>query len=131
MGATGNTAVRQGFEPLLPGFVNVPYNDLDAVKAEADADAVAVIVEPIQGEGGVNVPDDGYLPALRKLCDERDMLLICDEVWTGCGRTGKWFGYQHWNVTPDIMTLGKAIGCGLAVGRCAPASGVRICSIRR
>ncbi len=116
MGATGNAAVRQGFEPLLPGFVNVAYNDLDAVKAELDDETIAVIVEPLQGEGGVNVPNEHYLPNLRKLCDERDLLLICDEVWTGCGRTGKWFGYQHYNVEPDVMTLGKAIGCGLPVG---------------
>ncbi len=116
MGATGNEAVRQGFEPLLPGFVNVEYNSIPAIEAELDETAVAIIVEPIQGEGGVNVPEDNYLPRLRKLCDERDMLLICDEVWTGCGRTGKWFGYQHWGVEPDIMTLGKAVGCGLPLG---------------
>jgi acetylornithine/N-succinyldiaminopimelate aminotransferase len=116
MGATGNEAVRKGFEPLLPGFVNVAYNDMAAIERELDADTIAIIVEPIQGEGGVNMPDDGYLPKLRNLCDERDMLLVCDEVWTGCGRTGKWFGHQHWDITPDIMTLGKALGCGLAVG---------------
>ncbi len=116
MGATGNPAVRQGFEPLLPGYVNVAYNSIEAVREQLDDQTVAVIVEPIQGEGGVNVPDDSYLPALRALCDERDLLLIVDEVWTGCGRTGKWFGHQHWPVTPDIMTLGKGVGGGLAVG---------------
>ncbi len=116
MGATGNEAVRRGFEPLLPGFVNVPYNDLAAVEAELDETAIAIIVEPIQGEGGVHVPDETYLPKLRKLCDERDLLLVCDEVWTGCGRTGKYFAYQHFGVEPDVMTLGKAVGCGLPVG---------------
>ena len=116
MGATGNASVRVGFEPLLPGYVNVAYNDIDAVRSHADADTVAVIVEPVQGEGGINVPAPDYFAKLRALCDERDMLLICDEVWTGCGRTGKMFGYQHWGVDPDVMTLGKGVGGGLAVG---------------
>jgi acetylornithine/succinyldiaminopimelate/putrescine aminotransferase len=116
MGATGNPAVRLGFEPLLPGFVNVEYNNIRAIREQLDDQAVAVLVEPLQGEGGIHVPDDGYLPALRALCDEHDLLLIFDEVWTGCGRTGKWFGHQHWPVTPDAMTLGKGVGGGLAVG---------------
>jgi acetylornithine/N-succinyldiaminopimelate aminotransferase len=116
MGATGNPAVRQGFEPLPPGFVNVEYNSLDAIRRELDDQTVAVLVEPIQGEGGIHMPDDGYLEALRALCYEHDLLLIFDEVWTGCGRTGKWFGHQHWPVTPDAMTLGKGVGGGLAVG---------------
>lgn len=127
MGATGNPAVRVGFEPLLPGYSNVDYNDIEAVKAQLDDQTVAVIVEPIQGEGGVNVPDDSYLPALRALCDEHDLLLIVDEVWTGCGRTGKWFGHQHWPVTPDIMTLGKGVGGGLAVG--AMVAGPRVADL--
>ncbi len=116
MGATGNPAVRAGFEPLLPGYCNVAYNDLAAIKAELDADTVAVIVEPVQGEGGINVPDASYFRGLRALCDERDLLLICDEVWTGCGRTGRYFGYQLWDIEPDMMTLGKGVGGGLAVG---------------
>jgi acetylornithine/N-succinyldiaminopimelate aminotransferase len=78
--------------------------------------SVAIIVEPIQGEGRVHVPDPGYLSGLRALCDRHDLLLICDEVWTGCGRTGQWFAHQHDGVKPDIMTLGKAVGCGLPVG---------------
>lgn len=116
MGATAAPAVREGFGPFLPGFEVVAYNSIPAIEAALDDDTVAIIVEPIQGEGGVNVPDDDYLPKLRALCDERDLLLIFDEVWVGCGRTGRYFGHQHWEVKPDVMTLGKAIGCGLAVG---------------
>lgn len=129
MPATGNAKVREGFGPMAPGFVHVPYNDLDAVRREIDGSAVAVIVEPIQGEGGVHVPDQDYFARLRSLCNEHDLLLIADEVWTGCGRTGQWFGHQHWlgaDSAPDVMTLGKGVGGGLAVGvmcagpRCAP-----------
>jgi len=116
MPATGQEKVRQGFEPLLEGYVNVPYNDLAAIEAAIDPQTVAVIVEPIQGEGGVNMPAPGYLTGLRELCDKHDLLLICDEVWTGCGRTGKYFAHQHWDITPDIMTLAKGVGGGLAVG---------------
>lgn len=116
MGATANPKVREGFGPHLPGYTNVAYNDIDAVKAVLDDETVAIIAEPIQGEGGVNVPDPDYFKQLRDLCDEHDLLLICDEVWTGCGRTGKYFAYQHWGIEPDIMTLGKGVGGGLAVG---------------
>ena len=116
MVATGQAKVHEPYAPLVPGFVNMPYNDVDAVADAADDRTAAVIVEPIQGEGGVVVPDDDYLPRLRALCDERDMLLICDEVWTGCGRTGRWFAYQHWDIEPDVMTLAKGVGGGLAVG---------------
>jgi len=116
MGATANPAVRQGFGPHLPGYCRVAYNDLDAIKAALDDETIAIIAEPIQGEGGVNVPDPDYFKKLRSLCDEHDLLLICDEVWTGCGRTGKVFAYQHWGIEPDIMTLGKGVGGGLAVG---------------
>mgnify|MGYP006272997291 CR=1 FL=1 len=116
MQATGQGKVREGFEPHLPGFVHVPYNDLAAMAAAIDAQTVGIIVEPIQGEGGVIVPDDKYLPGLRKLADEHDLVLIFDEVWTGCGRTGRYFAYQHWGAAPDVMTLGKAIGAGLGVG---------------
>src|SRR5690606_1397409 len=103
MAATGNPKVRQGFGPLPPGFVNVAYNDIEAVRQEIDDTAVAAIVEPIQGEGGVNLPHPNYFTQLRELCDEHDLLLIADEVWCGCGRTGKWFGHQHWGISPDIM----------------------------
>ncbi|MEM8738593.1 MAG: aminotransferase class III-fold pyridoxal phosphate-dependent enzyme [Planctomycetota bacterium] len=120
MGATANPKVREGFGPFLPGYTHVAYNDVAAVEAAVDAETVAVIVEPIQGEGGVHVPDAGYLKALRRLCDAHDLLLICDEVWTGCGRTGRVFAHQHWfepgEKGPDIMTLGKGVGGGLAVG---------------
>ena len=116
MVATGQTAVRDGFEPLLEGFEHVPFNYLDALDRAIDEQTVAVVTEPIQGEGGVNIPNDEYLPGMRRLCDEHDLLLICDEVWTGCGRTGRWFGYQHWPIEPDIMTLAKGVGGGLAVG---------------
>ena len=116
MPATGQSTVARRFEPHLPGFVHVPYNDAEAVADRIDDQTVAVMVEPLQGEGGVIVPDDAYLPALRSLCDRHDLLLICDEVWTGCGRTGQWFGHQHWNIEPDIMTLAKGVGGGLPVG---------------
>ena len=116
MGATANPKVREGFGPLLPGYTNVAYDDIDALRHAVDRETVAVIAEPVQGEGGVNVPDPVYFKALRTLCDERDLLLICDEVWTGCGRTGRTFAHQHWGIEPDIMTLGKGVGGGLAVG---------------
>ena len=116
MMATGQDAVRSGFAPYVPGFQHVPYNDLPAMIQAVDDETVAIIVEPIQGEGGVVIPADDYLPGLRQLCDDRDLILIADEVWTGCGRTGKFFAFQHWPVTPDIMTLGKAVGAGLALG---------------
>src|SRR5690606_5422634 len=90
--------------------------DLAAMRDAIDDETVAIMIEPIQGEGGINVPSDDYLPGLRQLCDERDLLLICDEVWTGVGRTGRWFAHQHWGIEPDIMTLAKGVGGGLAVG---------------
>ena len=116
MEATGQPKVYEGFGPLSPGHVHVKYNDIDAVKNAVDDETIAVLVEPIQGEGGVNVPSDTYLSDLRTLCDERDMLLIFDEVWTGVGHTGQYFGHQHWKVTPDVMTLAKGVGGGLPVG---------------
>lgn len=116
MGATGQDAVRSGFEPVDPGFKNVEYNNLEAIKQTIDDQTVAIMLEPIQGEGGVIIPDKSYFPALRKLCDEKDLILIVDEVWTGCGRTGKAFAYQHFDFEPDIMTLAKGVGGGLPVG---------------
>lgn len=116
MAATAQTKIRTGFAPMLAGFVHVPFGDLDAVKAAVDDETAAVMLEPIQGEGGVNVPPPGYLKGLRDLCDENQMLLIFDEVQTGCGRTGTWFGYQQYDVVPDIMTLAKAVGGGTPLG---------------
>jgi predicted acetylornithine/succinylornithine family transaminase len=116
--ATAQPKYHAGFEPMVPGFTYVPFNDLDAVAAAIDDQTAAVLVEPIQGEGGVNIPDAGYLPGLRRLCDERGALLILDEVQTGMGRTGKWFAYQHHgaDAEPDILTCAKALAGGIAAG---------------
>src|SRR5881409_1820762 len=114
--ATGQEKYRQGFEPLVPGFKHVPYNDLRAMERALDNRTAAIIVEPIQGEGGVNVPDDDYLPGLRKLCDESGALLILDEIQTGVGRTGKLWAYEHAGVEPDVMTLAKALANGVPIG---------------
>jgi predicted acetylornithine/succinylornithine family transaminase len=114
--ATAQPKYHEGFEPLLAGFTYVPYNDVDAVRRAIDNETCAVLVEPIQGEGGVNIPDAEYLPALRRLCDEHGILLVLDEVQTCMGRTGKWFGYQLSDVVPDIITLAKALAGGIACG---------------
>ena len=114
--ATGQVKYQQGFEPLPAGFVHVPLNDLEALRRAVDDQTVGVMIEPIQGEGGINIASEEYLRNLRALCDERRLLLIFDEVQTGMGRTGKYFAYQHSSVAPDIMTLAKALGGGLAIG---------------
>jgi len=114
--ATGQPKYHHGFEPLMPGFKHVPYNDLRAMERAMDSHTAAILVEPIQGEGGVNVPDDGYLPGLRKLCDDSGALFIFDEIQTGVGRTGRLWGYQHWGVEPDIMTVAKALANGIPIG---------------
>jgi len=114
--ATGQEKYQHGFEPLMPGFKHVPYNDLRAMERALDSRTAAIIVEPIQGEGGVNVPDDDYLPGLRKLADETGALLILDEVQTGVGRTGRLWAYEHAGVEPDIMTLAKALANGIPIG---------------
>ena len=118
--ATGNRKVQAGFEPLVQGFIRVPYDDLDAVRKVADnsSNVVAVLVEPIQGEGGINVPTDDYLPGLRQICDEHDWLLMLDEIQTGMGRTGEWFAYRHAGILPDVVSLAKALGNGVPVGAC-------------
>lgn len=119
LSATGNPKVHEGFEPLVEGFVRVPYNDVEAItELSSDADIVAILVEPIQGEGGVNIPDRGYLKALRDICDQNNWLLMLDEIQTGIGRTGKWFAYQHEAILPDVMTLAKALGNGVPIGAC-------------
>ena len=114
--ATGQPKYHHGFEPLMPGFKHVPYNDLRAMERAMDSHTAAILVEPIQGEGGVNIPDDDYLPGLRKLCDESGALLIFDEVQTGVGRTGRLWGYEHFGVEPDVMTLAKALANGIPIG---------------
>ncbi len=118
--ATGNRRVQAGFEPLVQGFIRVAYNDLDALRqiAKNSLNIVAVMIEPVQGEGGVNVPDEDYLPGVRALCDEQGWLMILDEVQTGICRTGEWFAFQHFNLKPDIMTLAKALGNGVPIGAC-------------
>ena len=114
--ATGQEKVRAGYDPLPPGFRQVAYNVLAAMEAAIDEKTAAILVEPIQGEGGVVVPEDGYLKGLRELCDRKGILLVFDEVQVGMGRTGKLFAYEHFGVEPDIMTLAKAIGGGLPLG---------------
>jgi len=117
VGATWKTAYREPFNAIIPQIFDfVPFDDLDAAERAIGEQTVAVIVEPIQGEGGVNVPSDDYLPGLRKLCDKHDVLLICDEIQTGMGRTGKWFACQHWGVEPDEITMAKALGGGFPIG---------------
>ena len=120
LSATGNRKVRAGFEPLLRGFSRIPFNDLDAVRhaAKNDQNVVAILVEPIQGEGGIKIPDEGYLAALREICDDNGWLLMLDEIQTGLCRSGKWFAHQHAGIVPDVMTLAKALGNGMPVGAC-------------
>jgi len=120
LSATGSRKVQAGFEPLLAGFVRVPFDDLDAVRrvAEGNRNVVAVLVELLQGEGGVNVCHDGYLGGLREICDAHGWLLMLDEVQSGMGRTGKWFAFQHSGVKPDVMPLAKGLGNGLPIGAC-------------
>src|SRR5205809_7637057 len=114
--ATAQPKYQHGFEPPMPGFKHVPYNDLRAMERAMDSHTPAILVEPIQGEGGVNVPDDDYLPGLRKLCDESGALLIFDEIQTGVGRTGRLWAYEHAGVEPDVMTLAKALATGVPIG---------------
>jgi len=129
LSATGSRKVQAGFEPLVPGFVRVPFDDLAAVKkvAENNRNVVAVLVELIQGEGGINICHDGYLNGLREICNANGWLLMLDEVQSGIGRTGKWFAFQHSGVKPDVMTLAKGLASGVPIGAClvaGPATGV-------
>jgi len=114
--ATAQTKYHEGFLPLLPGFVYVPFNDIEALEKAFSDEVAAVMIEPIQGEGGINVATDEYLSAIRRLCNENGAVMILDEVQSGLGRTGKWFGYQHYDVVPDIITMAKALGGGVAIG---------------
>jgi predicted acetylornithine/succinylornithine family transaminase len=116
MSATGQEKIQKGFEPVVPGFKYVPFNDIEAVSRAVTPQTCAVMVEPIQGEGGVNCPSDGYLRDLRELCRERGILLIFDEIQVGMGRTGKLFGHEHEEVYPDIMTLAKSLAGGVPIG---------------
>ncbi len=120
LSATGNRKVQAGFEPLVQGFIRAPYNDITAIQniAEHNNNVVAILVEPIQGEGGINIPDQNYLNQLREICDQKNWLLMLDEIQTGMARTGKWFAFQHNNIQPDVMTLAKALGNGVPIGAC-------------
>jgi acetylornithine/N-succinyldiaminopimelate aminotransferase len=129
LSATGNRKSQAGFEPLVSGFVRVPYKDIDAIRtvAEHNRSVVAVMLEMIQGEGGINVADEQFQRELREVCDQNGWLLICDEVQCGIGRTGRWFGWQHAGVKPDVMTLAKGLGSGVPIGAClaaGPAAGL-------
>lgn len=120
LAASDNSAAQQGFGPLLPGFIRVPYNDIEAVRRAASRpnDIVAVLLEPVQGEGGIHVASPDYLRELRALCDQHDWLLMLDEIQTGLGRTGAWFAHQQAGITADVITLAKALGNGVPIGAC-------------
>jgi len=124
LSATGQEKIRKGFDPILNGFDFAPFNDIDALKKNINETTCAVMVEPIQGEGGVRCPSAGYIESVRKLCEDTGTLLIFDEVQTGIGRTGKLFAYEHFGVSPDIMTLAKALGNGLPIGAMLAREGV-------
>lgn len=119
LAATGQPAKWEHFTPLPPGFVHVPFDDVGKLEGAITERTSSVLLEPVQGEGGVNVPGDDYLPSVRKLCDARDLSFIADEVQTGIGRLGHWFGFQASGAVPDVITLAKALGNGLPIGACA------------
>ena len=120
LSATGNSKVQSGFAPLVEGFVRVPYNDIKAIKQALvqNKNIVAILVEPIQGEGGINIPAADYLNQIRSLCDQHELLMMLDEIQTGIGRTGKFLAFQHNNIIPDVCTLAKALGNGVPIGAC-------------
>ncbi|MCW8881985.1 MAG: aspartate aminotransferase family protein [Sedimenticola sp.] len=120
LSATGNRKVQAGFEPLVQGFIRIPFGDIDSLKnvAENSPNVVAVLVEPIQGEGGINIPAEDYLKQVRKICDDKQWLMMLDEIQTGIGRSGKFFSHQHQEIVPDVMTLAKALGNGMPIGAC-------------
>ncbi len=121
--ASGNRKVQAGFEPLVQGFLRVPFDDIKAVEeiAKHNKNVVAILLEPIQGEGGINLPSADYLPKLREICTKNNWLFMLDEVQSGIGRTGKWFDYQHYNILPDVITLAKGLGGGIPIGACVAA----------
>lgn len=123
LSATGNRKAQAGFEPLVSGFVRAPYNDLGAIRAiaEKNKNVIAVMLEIVQGEGGIHIADVDFQRGLRQLCDEMGWLFICDEVQCGMGRTGKWFGFQHAGIFPDVVTLAKGLGSGVPIGACLTA----------
>lgn len=116
LSATGQEKVKEGFDPLLPGFVHVPYNDIDALEAAVDAQTCAIFLEFVQGEGGVTVAEETFVAAIQRLCAQYDMLLIADEIQSGVGRTGRWFAYEHYGIEPDIITMAKGIASGFPMG---------------
>ncbi len=120
LSATGNPKVQAGFAPLVEGFIRVPYNDITAIEAAAAShpNIVAVLFEPVQGEGGINIPDNDFLTRVRAICDQHNWLMMLDEIQTGMCRTGEWFAFQHSNIKPDVMTLAKALGNGVPIGAC-------------
>ena len=127
LSATGNRKTQAGFEPLVQGFIRVPYKDIEAVRriAQHDRNVVAVLLEMIQGEGGVNVADTEFQRELRAICDDKGWLMMCDEVQCGMGRTGKWYGWQHAGTRPDVMTLAKGLASGVPIGACVTAGNAR------
>jgi acetylornithine/N-succinyldiaminopimelate aminotransferase len=120
LSATGSRKVQAGFEPLVRGFLRVPYNDLDAIQnvAKNEKSIAAVLVEPVQGESGINIPDEHYLSGIREICDNHNWLMMLDEIQSGMGRSGLWFAHQHYGLVPDVMTLAKGLGNGFPVGVC-------------
>ncbi|MHB0997893.1 MAG: acetylornithine transaminase [Armatimonadota bacterium] len=122
--ATGQPKYHEGFEPMVPGFKYVPYNDLAALESTITEQTCAIMLEPIQGESGVWPASKEYLAGVREICDKKGLLLILDEVQTGLGRTGKWFGFQHFGIKPDIMTLAKTLGGGFPIGACLATDNV-------
>jgi acetylornithine/N-succinyldiaminopimelate aminotransferase len=127
--ATAQPKYHEGFLPLLPGFTYIPFNDVKALEAAFTDEVAAVLVEPIQGEGGINVASPEFLRAIRRLCDQKGAVMILDEVQTGIGRTGKWFAYQHFDVEPDIITMAKTLGGGVAVGAMMAKAEVAACLV--
>jgi acetylornithine/succinyldiaminopimelate/putrescine aminotransferase len=116
--ATGQPQKHEAFQPLPEGFRHVAWDDLDALEGALDPSVAAVLLEPVQGEGGVNPATVEYFQGVRRICDERGILFMVDEVQTGLGRTGKWFGFQHFGIRPDVVTMAKALGNGLPIGAC-------------